>query len=148
MYNLHTPLNYRFFLNRFPACFNLFVLLFLKLHALQWLLSLAWSESQLKKSELKIAHYFRKRFHPRYLGIIHLVRTRNIRKKQLFLPSDTHTCGVLKHLSSNFYFYLAYSTLISVAIIEIANYCISAVFVIFLLLAFLIASPFGVKFQF
>ena len=42
-----------FFLNRFPECFNLFVLLFLVTPCLAWLFSLAWSESQLKKKKWK-----------------------------------------------------------------------------------------------
>ena len=44
----------RFFLNRFPVSFNLFVLLFLIIHTMQWLSSSAWSESQFKK-KMKIS---------------------------------------------------------------------------------------------
>ena len=35
-----------FLINKFPVCFNLLYLFFLQLHALKWLLHLAWSESQ------------------------------------------------------------------------------------------------------
>ena len=38
--------NCRFFIEKFPVCFDLFVLPFLVTHALQWLFSFAWSESQ------------------------------------------------------------------------------------------------------
>ena len=44
---INTPIT-RFFLKRFSVCFNVFML-FLYLHALQCLFSLAWSECQLKK---------------------------------------------------------------------------------------------------